>query len=1179
MKRLFKWLSRSLLGILALLLLILGIAWFLLGSDKGFSFLSSQISTRIEGLELNAVSGNLSDGIRSEDISFNNDAMAISARGVDTEWRLSCLREREFCLDRIIIDELDVETFATDKPVEEPASGPIVLPTIKLPIDVTVKEVLIRKLSFKAAGDAPAQVLENIRLSANTEGSQLTLENVSASYQDYDAQLAGTLDLDGDYPLDLVLTLNAKDLIPDELPEGEGAQAATVTAKLSNTLRELQIDTHVAGTVNASLSGSVMPLEKNLPATLRLSSPQLGWPIISHQQAKAEKLVADIDGTLDDYKLKITTRLTGEQVPATDLSIAGVANTERVKLPDIAVKTLGGTAKASANVSWKDLLIWDTNWVIKNIDPSLQIPEVSGKLDGNIKASGRVENGNWTLNLPTAKINGTLRNYPFTLDAKLSKGLDDIWLIDKVILNNDQNQINASGKISDRWNLNALLKLPQLQNLLPELAGGFDAKLAVTGALATPSIDLNASSSVIKYNDLLVKGISINADINELFVKPSDMKIAVGTIQTGGQEINNTRLALTGKRTQHQLTLFADGPDATAIDLIASGKLNDSFDWDGSLDKVRLEVPAHTIRLNGPTDLSWNNTLKQFAVDAHCWVTEGSNLCLENKVLAEPNGTATITLDQYALKRLEPFLPAETSLQGSLEMDATVNWGDDQPGGYSAAIDTRISDGGAQVTDANDHPVTFSYEELTLNTRMNPESVEADIALKSKNLGQADISLMLDPAGEEKPIKGTLALNGLDISVAKAFLPDFDEVSGTISLNGDLSGILTDPRFDGVLKLDNPRLRAEALPLPLTGGQILATVKGKRAIITGKLNSDEGAIKIDGSANWQQSSAWRAEVSLNGENLNVQSEPLQESSISHKIRIGAQPGIIRINGDITIPMAVINVDDLPEGAASVSPDIVIIEDIVEDAPASQKAKAGDTKILVGLNVSLGDKVSLSAYGLNARLTGDMSVKMNSPNPLQLGGEIEVVDGIYKQYGQNLEANGKILFVGPVNQTRLAIDAVREIDSDDDDRTAGLRIQGTVAEPEITLFTEPSDKSEDAILSYIVLGRDINEASDQEANLLATAALALTVKGGRNIAGGIANALGVEDFALETRGSGNDTELVVSGRLNERLLVRYGRSVFEPTSTLYLRYDLTKKLYLEAAQGAEDAVDLFYSFSF
>ncbi len=107
---------------------------------------------------------------------------------------------------RIIIDQLDVETFASDKPAEEPASGPIELPTINLPIDVKVEEVLIRKLNFKAPGDAPAQVLEDIRLSASTQGSQLTIQNISAAYQDYNAQLNGNIELDGDYPLDLALS-------------------------------------------------------------------------------------------------------------------------------------------------------------------------------------------------------------------------------------------------------------------------------------------------------------------------------------------------------------------------------------------------------------------------------------------------------------------------------------------------------------------------------------------------------------------------------------------------------------------------------------------------------------------------------------------------------------------------------------------------------------------------------------------------------------------------------------------------------------------------------------------------------------------------------------------------------------------------------------------------------------
>ncbi len=1180
MRKLVKWLGRSILAMLILVLLAIGVVAFLLGTDTGFNTVTTQLSQRVQGLDLGTVNGNLSKGLGSNDVSFRNDSMAIHARGLDSAWRLSCLKDREFCLDRIVIDELDIETFATDSAPQTPSPDTVQLPDIKLPIDITANEVIIRKLNFQAPGDAPVQVLENIQLSARTRGSELQVENLSLAYQDYDASVNGDITLADDYPLNLTLTLNAADLIPDTLPEGDGAQPATVMVQLDNSLRHLDINTSISGIVNATLTASVQPLEKNLPASITLVSDNIGWPIQSMEQVQASDVSITVDGTLDDYRIDLTTDIDGTQVPASRLSLSGVANTERLSLPDIDLRTLGGTALGSANVSWKDLLQWDTQWALSNIDPSLQFPDVSGSLNGNIQASGEVNDGNWSLALPTATIDGTLRGYPFSLDASLSKALDNVWLIDRIQLNNEQNLIDASGRISDRWDIKADLKLPQLQNLMPELAGGFNADLTMTGPLQTPDIDLIASSSVAKYNDIVVQGISIKADIKQLFAEQSRLVLAVGTLQSGTQKVQNTRLTLTGQLDEHELSFFADGPDATTIDLTAHGALSKAFDWNGSLDSVKLEVPAHDIQLAQPTALSWNHETKKFAVDAHCWTTEGSNLCLENKVVAEPSGHASVSLDQYALERLNAFMPAETTLLGSLQMNADIDWGEDQPGGFSATIYTQVIDGGARVSDADDNPVTFTYDQLSLDTWVNPASIDVQLNVSSEDLGQADIVLQMDPSGEAKPINGTVALNGLDIGIAKAFLPDFDDISGTISIDGKVSGQLTDPRFDGELVLDDPRLRAEFLPLPLTGGRIVTTVKGKRAVIDGGLQSDEGSIAIEGSANWQDLTAWRADVDLDGQKLNLQSDPLQESEVNHQIQIRARPGVIRIDGDIEIPMASIDVEDLPQGAASVSSDVVVVEDIEENEREEAANPPSNTKLQMALNIALGDEVNLSAYGLTARLTGDMDVRMTSPKPVQLGGEIEVVDGIYKQYGQNLQADGQILFVGPVNQTRLAIDAVREIDTEDPTRTAGLRITGTVADPEITLFTEPDDKSEDAILSYIVLGRDINETNDQEANLLATAALALTVKGGRNIAGGIADALGVQDFSLETRGSGDDTELVVSGRLNDRLLLRYGRSVFETTSTLYLRYDLTKKLYLEAAQGAVDqAVDIFYSFSF
>ncbi len=1179
MKKLFKWLGILLLALLILLLIILGLAYFLAGTDKGFSLTSSELNKRVPGLVLTGTEGNLIHGIKADDINFENDAIKVDAKGVDTAWSLSCLLDKEFCLDRVVIDSVDVQTFASDTPPQQ-STGPVELPEITLPVGAKISEVLIKRLSIQLPGDAPPHVVQDIQLSAEAHNNVVDISTLSARYDTYTASVSGNIELTGDYPLDLDIALTAEDILPNELPEGDGDQSANVAIALNQSLKNLAVGVEAQGSVSATLTGSVKPLDPKIPVNLQLSSPSLGWPLISQSIVSASNTALTIDGSLDDYNITLLTRVQGEQIPLTTLQLSAIANTERASLPAVSIDTLDGSALGNANVSWSDGVSWDTNWTIEDINPEVYRPDLKGMLDGKIQASGSVVDGNWSLDLPKAAIDGQLQGYPFDLDIKLAKALDNVWNIERAVLNNGKNNINASGAVSDRWDLVATAQLPELEKLLPGLRGSINANVNMKGVLDKPDVDLVASTAGLAFNDIDINGLSLKADIKELLEKDSSVTLALGSVVVGENTIQNGRFNFQGQRSDHSFALFADGPQATAIDLNASGSLNQAMDWAGSLDAVTLDVPAHIINLDKPTSLSWNNALKKFAVDAHCWVTEGSRLCLENEVLAEPSGNAVVTLDQYALNRLDPFLPAQTNLTGQLSLDSDIKWGADQPGGFSTVLNAAIKQGGAKVVDANDNIVEFTYDNLDLTTQVNPNEVNADIGLSSKNLGNAKVVFTLDPTQEQKPIDGSVNLEGFDIGIAQAFLPDFDEVKGELNIDGILSGSLTDPRFDGEVIVDQPIIRAEILPLPITGGNITTTVKGRRAFIDGGLNSDDGKITIEGSANWRELDAWSAQVRLDGDALNIQSDPIQESQVNHSIKIDATPRSIKIGGTIDIPMAVIDVGELPQGAATVSNDIVIIEDIEEEkeTKTAKTSDGGGLPLLVDIDISLGDDVGLSAYGLTANLTGDISVLQRSPNPPQLGGEIEVVDGIYKQYGQNLEATGQILFVGPVNQTRLAIDAVRTID-EAVERKAGIRIEGTVANPETSLFTEPADKQQDAILSYIVLGRDLNDTNDQEANLLASAALALTVRGGRSVAGGIASALGVQDFALETRGRGDDTELVVSGRLNDRLLLRYGRSVFQPESTLYLRYDLTKKLYLEAAQNAERAVDIFYTFSF
>lgn len=1171
------------LAVALLLILTLLAVYLLAGTDAGFTRVSKLLDQRVDAIQTSDLSGNLVSGVTAEQFQFNSKTLSIDAMGVQSAWTFKCLFKRRVCLDNLTIDRLDVLNLAPKDDTTQPqATGDFTLPEIALPLNISISNVRIRELHIQTAPDATETVLHDVHLSAETDGTRLRIEDFSLAYRQGDATveaiLNGTVDLVDDYDAALLLEITTDDLLPDSVAGGTGNQPLRISTRLSDTLTNLTVSSRLSGLIDASLTAVVHPLEKKLPLTATLISDAVGWPLPEPSQALATDLRMEIDGNLDDFRVSLQAQINGEQIPQSELDINGYANTQRLSLQDIAIKTLNGQAQGSLLLALGERMIWDTRWQLNDIDPSLYQPELSGSLDASFKAFGQLYQQQWSLNVDEALINGQIQQYPFVLDAMLSKHFNDSWFVKKLQLNNGANQIFAEGVIDDQWDLQARIDLPTPGILLPDVHGSLRSRLSIEGDLTEPDIVLSAESASFSYQGLDFEEISIEADINQLFVQDSSLKLDVGKAQSGANALRNTSVTLEGNRLAHNLEASLQGPQDTALQLNLAGSLQDDLNWNGTLNSVLLALPDHLVTLAQATGIEWQNQSRQLLVDAHCWQSEQSNLCLENKTTIGTQGQADLSLDQYSLQRLNSLLPADIQIAGNAAANATVDWGPEVPAGKRAVVTARIEQGQAQMRDAAGEPFEFDFSKLSTRATLDPNNIDAELSLISEKLGTAEIVVQLNPTNSQSPMLGTIELDDLKLDILETFLPEFDQVSGSISASGALSGRPTAPKFDGSVTLDDPVLRGELLPLPVTGGQVVAKFSGETLELDGKILSEAGFVNVEGSGSLKKA-GWSTEARLFGEGLRIVTDPVQDSIVNPDINISANAKLINISGDIYIPAATIDVEELPEGAATVSSDVIIVEDEQAESVADSDIDSDkpDIGISVDLNVALGDKVDLSAYGLSARLEGDLDVLMRTPNPLQLGGEITVVDGIYKQYGQDLSASGQILFVGPVDNTRLAIDAVREITSED--RKAGLKIQGTAKNPQITLFTEPSDKSQDAILSYIVLGRDINEASDQDANLLAAAALALTVRGGRNVAGGIASALGVEDFALETKGTGDDTELLVSGRLNDRLLLRYGRGVFGAQNTLYLRYDLTQKLYLEAAQGAEQAVDLFYSFSF
>ena len=59
----------------------------------------------------------------------------------------------------------------------------------------------------------------------------------------------------------------------------------------------------------------------------------------------------------------------------------------------------------------------------------------------------------------------------------------------------------------------------------------------------------------------------------------------------------------------------------------------------------------------------------------------------------------------------------------------------------------------------------------------------------------------------------------------------------------------------------------------------------------------------------------------------------------------------------------------------------------------------------------------------------------------------------------------------------------------------------------------------------------------------------------------------------------DSSVAVSGYILPGLKVKYGVGLFDSLATITLRYQILPRLYIEAASGVDQALDVLYTFEF
>jgi translocation and assembly module TamB len=421
----------------------------------------------------------------------------------------------------------------------------------------------------------------------------------------------------------------------------------------------------------------------------------------------------------------------------------------------------------------------------------------------------------------------------------------------------------------------------------------------------------------------------------------------------------------------------------------------------------------------------------------------------------------------------------------------------------------------------------------------------------------------LDADLEAQPVNGRIEVRTSDLSWAEGLGDMVTEADGRFELDADLGGTLGDMTVVGDARLEDGRVVLPDLGVELEGMQFTASGDADGGVtVSGELFSGGGRVVLEGSSATAPSAETPTRVAIRGERFQVMDTPEIQLQADPDLSLSFDGSTATVTGQVRLPNGRLEFREIPEGAATRSADVVIVGDTLATR---------ETRAPVGLDVRilLEDDIFFSGFGVNSRLGGDLRIQQDPGGAPQGRGEIQLIDGTFRQFGQELSIEpGRLVFVGPLDNPNLDVRAfVRARDGTE----AGLRIGGTLQQLVMETYSRPQ-KSESETMSYILFGRGLNQTTGSEGNQANNAAAIL---GANVLAMSLAPSVGLDEARIETGSSQNKAQFVMGKYLSPKLYVGYGVGLYEPISTFRIRYLLSSKWSIETISGDERATDLLY----
>lgn len=1033
---------------------------------------------------------------------------------------------------------------------------------VHLPLNLNIEE--FRGEQLRVTGDTDLTV-HNLLLKVSSIDGNMKLDTLDIDSNQGSVKASGTAQLTDTWPVDITLnsTLNIDPL------KGE-----KVKLKVGGALRDqLEVGVNLSGPVDMDLRAQTRLAEAGLPLNLEVVSKQIYWPFTGDKQFQADDIKLKLTGKMTDYTLSMRTAVKGQDIPPATITLDAKGNEQQINLDKLSVAALEGKTELKALVDWQQAISWRGELTLDGINTAKAIPDWPSKLNGLVKTRGSLYGGSWQMEVPELKLTGNVKQNKVNVNGSLKGNSYLQWTIPGLHLELGRNSANVKGELGVKdLNLDATIDAPSLDNALPGLGGTAKGLVKVRGTVEAPQLLADITARGLRWQELSVAQVRVEGDVKSAEQIAGNLNVRVERIVQPDVNIGLVTLNAKGSEKQHELQLRIQGePVSGQLDLAGSFDRKEQR-WKGTLSNTRFQTPVGPWSLNRPVALDYRNQEQKISIGPHCWNNPNAELCVPQAIDAGAEGRAVVNLNRFDLAMLKPFMPDATQASGVFTGKADVSWDTTKEGLPQGQV--TLNGRNVKVTQSvNEASLPVAFDTLNLTADLHNNRAELGWLIRLTNNGQFDGQVQVtDPQGRRN-LGGNVNIRNFNLAMVNPIFSRGEKAAGVINANLRLGGDVQSPQLLGQLQLSGLDIDGNFMPFDMQPSQLAVNFTGTRSTLAGVVRTQQGEINLSGDADWSQIDNWRARVAAKGSRVRITVPPMVRLDVSPDVVFEATPRLFTLDGNVDVPWARIVVHDLPESAVGVSSDMVMLNNNLQP----EKLQTASIPINSNLNIHVGNNVRIDAFGLKARLTGDLKVVQDKQG-LGLNGQINIPSGRFHAYGQDLIVRkGELLFSGPPDQPLLNIEAIRNPDATEDDVIAGVRVTGTADEPKAEIFSDPA-MSQQMALSYLLRGQGLDsEQSDSAA--MTSMLIGLGVAQSGQVVGKIGETFGVSNLALDTQGVGDSSQVVVSGYVLPGLQVKYGVGIFDSLATLTLRYRLMPKLYLEAVSGVDQALDLLYQFEF